>query len=147
MNLRQKGLDFADKINLMKPSLRFSILALLSSNKFNIFNKGLIDFMDMLNLGGWNCSDVTADFGAFIIDHINLFKELDYKDDSSKKIIDLFSTLAKDEIMIDDFKRVQQNNDSIRQRRVLVTPTLFHYTVAREEESNKVIRQYKSNLT
>ena len=31
----------------------------------------------------------------------------------------------------------------MRQRRVLITPTLFHYTVAREEESNKVLRQYK----
>ena len=31
----------------------------------------------------------------------------------------------------------------MRQRRVLVTPTLFHYTVAREEESNKVLRQFK----
>jgi hypothetical protein len=33
----------------------------------------------------------------------------------------------------------------MRQRRVLVTPTLFHYTVAREEESNKVLREYKEH--
>ena len=52
----------------MKPSLRFSIMALLSANKFNIFNKGLVDFMMMLNNGGWNNNDVTADFGAYIID-------------------------------------------------------------------------------
>ena len=146
-NVRDKGLRFSDQVNQMRPSLRFSVLALLSSNKFNIFNKGLIDFMEMLNNGGWNSNDVTADFGAFIIDHINLFKELDYKDDSSKKIEELFRKLAADDVIIDDFKRVQQANDSIRQRRVLVTPTLFHYTVAREEESNKVIRQFKSHLT
>ena len=82
VSLRQKGLSFADELNQMRPSLRFSILALLSSNKFNIFNKGLIDFMEMINKGGWNNDDVIADFAPFIIDHINLFKDLDYKDDS-----------------------------------------------------------------
>ena len=40
--------------------------------------------MGMLNNGGWNQND--ADFGAFIIDHINLFKYLDYKDDTSAEI-------------------------------------------------------------
>lgn len=38
----------------MKPSLRFSILSLLSNMKFNIFNTGLIEFMKSLNEGGWN---------------------------------------------------------------------------------------------
>jgi RNA-dependent RNA polymerase len=35
----------------------------------------------------------------------------------------------------------------MRQRRVLVTPTLFHFTVAREEESNKVLREFRAQLT
>jgi hypothetical protein len=39
---------------------------------------------------------MTADFGAFVIDQINLFKELDYKDDSSKKIEELFKILYVD---------------------------------------------------
>jgi hypothetical protein len=52
----------------MRPSLRFSILALLSKNKFNIFNPGLTEFMEMLNNGKWNDHPVTADFGAYIID-------------------------------------------------------------------------------
>ena len=46
--------------------------------------------MELLNRGGWNNSDDTADFGAFVIDHINLFEDLEYKDDSSQKIEDLF---------------------------------------------------------
>jgi hypothetical protein len=114
VSLREKGLSFADQLNQMRPSLRFSILALLSSNKFNIFNKGLIEFMEMINKGGWNNDDVIADFGAFIIDHINLFKDLDYKDDSCKKVEDLFRALSSDTIIIDDFKTVQQKDDSIR---------------------------------
>ena len=73
----------------MRPSLRFSILALLSQNKFNIFNTGLTKFMESLNRGGWNRDDAAADFGAYLIDHINLEVDLDYKDDSSK-IEDIF---------------------------------------------------------
>lgn len=86
IDLRNKGLMFADQLNQMKPSLRFSILALLSQNKFNIFNHGLIDFMEMLNNGGWNKCDKVADFGAYLIDQINMFKNLDFKDDSGAYI-------------------------------------------------------------
>ena len=85
----------------MRPSLRYSVMALLSQNKFNIFNPGLIDFMAMLNNGGWNDKQMTADFGAYLIDHINLFKELDFKDDSSSYIEDAFVTLQHDELVID----------------------------------------------
>lgn len=85
-SVRRRGLNFSEQLNKMRPSLRFSILALLSANKFNIFNQGLIDFMEMLNNGGWNGAETTADFGAYIIDQINLFEELDYKDDSSQNI-------------------------------------------------------------
>lgn len=52
--------------------------------------------MSMLTNGGWNKNDMIADFGAFIIDHINLFKDLDYKDDSSAEIEELFKALKDD---------------------------------------------------
>lgn len=52
--------------------------------------------MESLNKGGWNNNDNTADFGAFVIDHINLFEELDYKDDSSTRIDQLFTSLYQD---------------------------------------------------
>ena len=74
----------------MKPCLRFAIMALLSQNKFNIFNKGLVQFMREVNDGGWNNQERAADYGAFLIDHINLFEELDFKDDSGTKIFGLF---------------------------------------------------------
>jgi hypothetical protein len=57
---------------------------------------------------------MTADFGAFVIDHINLFKELDYKDDSSKKIEELFTQLYVDQLIIDDFRRIQNQDNLIR---------------------------------
>ena len=95
----------------MRPSLRYAILALLSANKFNIFNQGLIDFMAMLNNGGWNDKQMTADFGAFLIDHINLFKELDYKDDSSGQIEALFVKLRDNQALLQDFKRIQEEDE------------------------------------
>ena len=88
---------------------------------------------------------MVSDFGSFLIDQINLFHDLDYKDDSNNKLCDLFTKLSQDQAKKDEFKRVQNNIDLMRQRRVLVTPTLFHYTVAREEESNKVLRQYREH--
>lgn len=147
LSLREKGLQFSQQLIKMRPSLRYAILALLSANKFNIFNQGLIDFMAMLNNGGWNDKPMTADFGAFLIDHINLFKELDYKDDSSGQIEALFIKLRDDQALLQDFKRIQEDQNSISQRRVLVTPTLYHFTVARVEEGNKVLRQYREHLS
>ena len=70
----------------MRPSLRFSILALLSEGKFNIFNQGLIDFMMMLNKGGWNVSEFMAEYGSYLIDRINVNANLDKKDDDSAVI-------------------------------------------------------------
>ena len=52
--------------------------------------------MTMLNRGGWNSTDSSADFGAFVIDHINLFKELEFKDNTSKRIEELFTQLYED---------------------------------------------------
>jgi RNA dependent RNA polymerase len=37
-------------------------------------------------------------------------------------------------------------HEFLRQRRVFVTPTLFRYSMANEEESNRVIRKFKSFL-
>ena len=54
--------------------------------------------------------------------------------------------LRNDPQILEDFKRIQGMDNLIRQRRVLVTPTMYHFTVAREEESNKVLREYKEHL-
>jgi hypothetical protein len=55
-----------------------------------------------------------ADFGAFIIDHINLFKDLDYKDDSSAEIEELFIALKEDPQIIEDFKKSLDSKNLIR---------------------------------
>lgn len=98
----------------MRPSLRFSILALLSSNKFNIFNNGLIEFMEMINNGNWNKHQVISDYGAYLIDQINLFHDLDYKDDSNNKLCEIFTRFSEDPAKKEEFKRVQNNDNLMR---------------------------------
>lgn len=87
-----------------------------------------------------------ADYGAFLIDHINMFKDLNFKDNSVKMIEEEFIRLKQDRQILDEFKKIQNDKNLIRQRRVLITPTLNLFTVAKEEESNKVIRQFKHHL-
>jgi len=70
--------------------------------------------MSMLTIGGWNKNDMIADFGAFIIDHINLFKDLDYKDDSSAEIEELFIALKEDPQIIEDFRKSLDSKNLIR---------------------------------
>ena len=59
-DLCSKGVAFHKALIRMRPSLRYAILALLSENKFNIFNDGLTNFMKSLNNGEWNEHDKTA---------------------------------------------------------------------------------------
>ena len=127
----------------MRPSLRFSILALLSEGKVNIFNEGLVDFMGMINKGGWSGSEFMAEYGGYLIDRINVNADLDYKDSDAGGIQQLFESSRDDAQVLEDFQRLQEHADIMRQRRLLVTPTLHHYTAAQEEEANKVLRQYR----
>ena len=127
----------------MRPNLRFSILALLSEGKVNIFNVGLVDFMGMINKGGWSGSEFMAEYGGYLIDRINVNADLDYKDSDAGGIQQLFESSRDDAQVLEDFQRLQEHADIMRQRRLLVTPTLHHYTAAQEEEANKVLWQYR----
>ena len=61
--------------------------------------------MRMLNNGEWNKEELTSNFGAFLIDHINQFKEVDYKHDSSDQIEVLFRELMKNKALFSDFTK------------------------------------------
>jgi len=61
--------------------------------------------MESLNRGGWNKVDSTADLGAFVIDHINLFSELEYKD-NTEKIKEIFRKLYADPVILEEFRRL-----------------------------------------
>ena len=42
--------------------------------------------------------------------------------------------------------KAKQDNELLLQRKVFITPTLVRYTVAHEEESNRVLRKFKEFL-
>ena len=99
---------------MMRPPLRFSILALLSNSKVNIFNPGLVSFMEKLNDGNWSISDNQASFGAFLIDHINYFKELNFKEDTDEQLIKHFEELIRDRKSHWDFSNLTSDKCLIR---------------------------------
>ena len=49
----------------------------------------------MLNNGQWNKSDRLANYGAFLIDHINQFKDIDFKNDDYLEIKNHFESLIE----------------------------------------------------
>ena len=87
------------ELALLRQSLRYSILSLLSNSKFNIFNSGLIEFMEMLNNGNWRTDRMLSEWGAYLIDHINLFEDFDFKDDSKDQLQQSFERLEADKEM------------------------------------------------
>lgn len=42
--------------------------------------------MEMLNNGNWRTDRMLSEWGAYLIDHINLFEDFDFKDDSKDKL-------------------------------------------------------------
>ena len=58
-------------------------------------------------------------------------------------LVQCFSKQNNEENLRDYSDSVKQNN-MLRQRRVMVTPTLIRFSVAEEEQTNRVIRQFSS---
>ena len=94
----------------------------------------------------WN-SDEFSEYGAFIIDQMQL--ELNGRAKTHPNLIEHFSEQVNLEDNREQFAQILQNRDCkgiLLQRRVFVTPTLIRYTIAVEEESNRVLRKFSANL-
>ena len=72
----------------MRIQLRYSIMALLSENKINLFNDSIITLMSCLHKAGWSASEEVADYGAFLLDKMHL--ELDPKRKPYEDLAELF---------------------------------------------------------
>ena len=67
--------------------------------------------MQELDLNDWNNKgDMTSDYAAFIIDHINMFKELDYKDDNVKYMFKTFEELYTNNIMVQEYRALSMES-------------------------------------
>ena len=116
-------------------------MSLLSSNKVSMFNDSLLALMKMMIDQGWNNRNETSDYGSFLIDNMQFTLN-----PSKKPYEDLIQAFSKHNNN-DNLTEYQQSSTQInfmRQRRVMITPTLIRFSTAQEEQTNRVIRQYNS---
>ena len=68
----------------------FSIMALLSNDKVNLFNDELINFVEYLIVTDHNKNEEMANLSAFIIDKMIINEQLDYKRDPEISFVNIF---------------------------------------------------------
>ena len=119
-------------------------MALLSEKKVLMFNPSLTALMDRLLEKGWNNQDQQASFAAFVLDKMHF--ELDPEARPYQDLAALFQTVRQDRETELEFADGLRSQNFFRQYRICVTPSLVRYTRGQEEESNRVIRQFKTNL-
>ena len=99
--------------------------------------------MQLLVAKGWSASEETADYGAFLLDKMHMFldpKKMPYID-----LAQLFTSMKNRENE-EEFTETRDSVNYMRQHRVNITPTLILFTVGEEEETNRVVRNYKGHL-
>jgi RNA-dependent RNA polymerase len=64
-----------------------------------------------------------------------------------KDLIQLFSSFVQAPEHKQQFSVILTQSELLRQRKVFVTPTLIKYSTASEEESNRVIRKFKGQIS
>jgi hypothetical protein len=65
-------------------------MAMLSSDKINLFNDKFIDLIEFLMVSIYNKTDEKASLGSFILDQITLNESLDYKVDPNINLVTYF---------------------------------------------------------
>ena len=126
-DLIRRNEDFKTVLDKLRLPLVFSVMALLSNDKANIFNDKLIEFMEYLVISDANKEEQEAQFASFVIDRIVLKELLDYKKDPNIDFIQVYSKYCQDQDVIHDYERVNSNINFLRQRRLFVTPTMDYY--------------------
>lgn len=76
-----------------------------------------------------------------------LNEPMDYRKDPDIVISSIYMKYYNNPDNKDEFMRSQNNINFMRQRRLFITPTIDFYQVAVEDESNRVIRQFKDFLS
>ena len=92
---------------------------------------------------GWSLSEATAEYGAFLLDKMHSL--LDAEMAPYHNLVEVFKKQKTQESAA-DFEESRKDSNFMRQNRVTVTPTLIKFSAGEEEESNRVIRNFKSKL-
>lgn len=137
---------------LLLPKLRlplmFSVLALLSQDKVNIFSDSLIQFMEyLIAMSGFNNTEKLSHRGANIIDQMITGEILDFKKQPEINFIQTFQRYKQSTNFTEEEISKQDDLNFMKQRRLMITPTLDYYQVQVEDETCLVLRKYKDNLS
>lgn len=141
--LKNRSCRFLSLLDQLKVQLRYSVMALLSENKITLFNDSIVTLVQLLIAKGWSLTQDTADYGSFLLDKMHL--QLDPKKVPYHDLVELFKE-QKNKENDDEFEDSRTNLNYLRQHRVNITPTLIKFTPGEEEESNRVIRNFKEQL-
>jgi len=117
-------------------------MSLLSNSKVSIFNENLLGLMKVLVEENWCKPDQTSDYGSVLIDKMQFY--LDPIKRPYEDLIVLFAKENKNPENLADYHEEAHQTNFMKQRRVMVTPTLIRYSVAQDEQTNRVIREYKN---
>ena len=73
--------------------------------------------------------------------HIHLWPTKPYQN-----LKEIFDKAHENQENKEEFEEGRQGYNMMRQHRINVTPTLLKFTIGEEEESNRVIREFKGKL-
>ena len=108
----------------------FSVLALLSQDKVNIFSDSLIQFMEyLIAMSGFNNTEKLSHRGANIIDQMITGEILDFKKQPEINFIQTFQRYKQSTNFTEEEISKQDDLNFMKQRRLMVTPTLDYYPV------------------
>jgi hypothetical protein len=116
-------------------------MSLLSSNKVSLFNETLLNLIKVMIEQGWNAGNRNPDYGSMLLDNMQF--SLDPVQRPYEDLIEAFKRQNNDE-NLEEYEELVKQVDYMRQRRVMMTPTLMRFSAAQEEQTNRVIREYHS---
>ena len=126
----------------------FSVLALLSQDKVNLFTDSLILFMEyLIVMSGFNNTEKQAHRGANIIDQMITSEILDFKKHPEINFIQAFQKYKQTANFTEEDVNKQDDINFMKQRRLMITPTIDYYQVQVEDETCLVLRKFKENLS
>ncbi|CDW77053.1 rna-directed rna polymerase [Stylonychia lemnae] len=144
IELNKKFKYIIDKLRL---PIIFSMMAMLSNDKVNLFNEKFLEFIEFLQISDYNRTEDQAQLASFLIDKMIIGEKFDYKKQSDINYVTVFQRYREDKENENDFCRSKQSINFLRQRRLFISPTIDYYQPAQEDESNRVIRKYQDYLS
>jgi len=118
-------------------------MALFSSDKVNLFNNTMLELLEYLvTASKHNATELNSEYVAYVIDRMIVQEPLDFRKNPELSLLQVFRRFAEDKDIRNDFMQSKTNINSLRQRRLFVTPTLDYYQPCHEDETNLVLRKY-----